>query len=512
MIRNRIRAVSVLVVLVMLGSLLSQCGPSVAPEPTAPTGSTGGAPDIKPPPAVLEVDGQEQISGIGTYCWSDPEEGVAVCADMLGIITPENPLVVPASFTARFYLSPEAEPEELALRVLPVSAEDEIQPSGEGWRAWPGAPGEVYTLPLERAPEIELNLEPGTHVLELFARWEDWGDVSYGFLLEVPETDGTPQLTVSEQPIVAAEVDGPGHFEYTDRLGDETLARIEGLRNRDAERLLMRTNEALAPFGYRLESWFDAEWDTTFYDLYHEAEAEAVMQGLWHFWPVSVNASGTEFVLPAENAPNARPTYLFVSADGVEEWDVSMSNLNPPVYVGDSLAALTITQEYTFTYQVTLDSQVVYSGTAALQGAYHPLRGFSTWDGHWVLELDDHLILDGEDLGEAMGWDAAFGYHVIGGQPFHFFEQDGKVRVSYAGQTLPYVYDEVFHNSCCEAAIHNTEAHEDVLWFHALRDGTWYFVEAGVYDQGHEIGLLLFSQWGAGSSTAGFLDCPRLGQ
>ena len=482
MMRYRIRGISVLAALVMLGGLLCQCGPSVVPEPTEQPGSTATPPEVKPPPAVLEVDGQEQISGTGSYCWSDPEDGVGICADMIGIITPENPMVVPASFTARFHLSPQAEPEELSLRVLPVLAWDEIQPSGDGWRAWPGAPGEVHPLALERAPEIELNLAPGMHVLELFARWEVWGDVSYGFLLEVPETDGTSLLTVSEQPIVAAEVDGPGHFEYTDRLGDETQARIEGQRSRAAERQLAHTNEALAPFGYRLEPRFDAEWDTTFYDLYHEAEAKADLQGLWRFWPVSVNASGTEFVLPVENAPNARPTYLLVSADSVEVWDVSMSNLLPPGYVADSLAALTTTQEYTFTYQVTLDSQVVYSGTAALQGAYHPLHGFSTWDDHWVLEVDDHLIVDGVDLGEAMGWGAAFGYHVIGGQPFHFFEQDGKVRISYAGQTMPFVYDEVFHNMCCEPAIHNVEAHEDVLWFHALRDGTWYFVEAGVYD------------------------------
>ena len=428
------------------------------------------------------VDGQEQIAGIGSYCWSDPEEGVAICADMIGIITPENPLAVPPSFTANFQLSPEEKPGELGLRVIPVSPEDEIQPSSEGWRAWTGAPGEVVRLPLERTPEVELNLGPGMHVLELFVRWEVWGDVSYGFLLEVTETDGMPQLTVSEQPIVAAEVDGPGHFEYTERLGEETRARIEGQRSRAAERLLVHTNEDLAPFGYRLEPRFDAEWDATFYDLYQEGESEAMLQGLWHFWPVSVNASGTEFVLPVENAPNARPTYLVVSAEGVEEWDISMSNLLPPVYVADDLAVLTTTPEYTVTYRVEVGSRGVLSGTAALQGAYHPLRGFTSWDGLWALEVDDHLIVDGEDLGEEMGWDSAFGYHLIGGQPFYFFEEDGQVRISYAGQTLPHVYDEVFHNMCCEAAIHNIEAREDVLWFHALRDGTWYFVEAGVND------------------------------
>jgi hypothetical protein len=225
MIRNRIRGVCVLAILVMLGGLLCQCSPSVVPEPTVQPGSTDTAPEVEPPPAVLAVDGQEQISGIGSYCWSDPEEGVAICADMIGIITPENPLAVTASFTASFYLSPEEDPVELSLRVLPVSAEDEILPPGEDWRAWPGAPGEVYPLPLERAPEIELSLAPGMHVLDLFARWEDWGDVSYGFLVEVSETAGMPFLTVSERAIAVAEVDGPGHFEYE----GETEAKMQGL-------------------------------------------------------------------------------------------------------------------------------------------------------------------------------------------------------------------------------------------------------------------------------------------
>ena len=111
-----------------------------------------------------------------------------------------------------------------------------------------------------------------------------------------------------------------------------------------------------------------------------------------------------------------------------------------------------------------------------------PLRSFTTWDGHWVLEVDDHLIMDGQDLGETLGYDAAFGFSLIHGQPFYFFEQEGKVRISYGGRTLPNVYDQVFHNQCCEAAIHNVETLGDVVLFHALWNGTWYFVEAGVYD------------------------------
>lgn len=188
--RNRLHGVWVLAGLVMLGILLCQCGPIETLEPpTRPASSTAGA-DVRPSPAVLEVDGQKQVSGIGSYCWSDPEKGVALCADMIGIITPESALVVPARFSARFRLDPEEKPVDLSLRMIPVTAEDEILPSGDGWRAWTGAPGEVRTLRLERAPEIELGLAPGTYVLELSARWDEWGDASYGFLLEVGEAAG----------------------------------------------------------------------------------------------------------------------------------------------------------------------------------------------------------------------------------------------------------------------------------------------------------------------------------
>jgi Tol biopolymer transport system component len=307
----------------------------------------------------------------------------------------------------------------------------------------------------------------------------EWAAVQGAWFAPSPQR---PALTVDESPIVAAEVDGPGHFEYTDRLGEQILARIEGLRTHAAEQAPARANAALAPFGYRLEARFDAEWDRIFYDLLREGGAEPVLAGLSHVWPVSVNASGTDFVVVAENAPNVFPLYLQVQIDGVEPWDAELSNWLPPAYVDDALARVTFTGFPTLTYQVDLDNHPVYSGTAVALGAYMPLRSFTTWDGHWALEVDDHLIMDGQDLGQSLGYDAAFGFHLIQGQPFYFFQQDGQVRISFGGQTLPNVYDQVVHNMCCEASIHNVEFLGDVVLFHALWDGTWYFVQAGVYD------------------------------
>jgi hypothetical protein len=479
------------VMFVALSLLLSACGQDGgrihAALPTDRTMSEGEpegeSPYVEPPPASLVIAGQVQVSGIGSYCWSESaaeETGVGICADMAGIPTAEEPLVASSPFTAAFRLAPEEIPDELLLEVIPVTARDELERWPAGSRGWAFKEGERYSLPLEREPTIELSLEAGLYVLNLFGRWQAWGDASYGFLVEVQSPP--PALIVDESPIVAAGVDGPGHFEYTDRLGEQILARTEGLRTRAAEQQLVQTNTALVPFGYRLEARFDAEWDRTFYDLLREGEAEPLLAGLSHVWPVSVNDLGTDFVLAAENAPNTFPLYLMVQANDVEPWDAEQSNWLPPAYVGDALARVTYTGFPTLTYKVELDSLVVYSGTALAQGAYMPLQRFTTWDGHWVLEVDGHLIMDGQDLGQSLDYDAAFGFSLIRGQPFYFFEQDGQVRLSFGGRTLPNVYDQVFHNQCCEAAIHNVEYLNDVILFHALWNGTWYLVEAGVYD------------------------------
>lgn len=44
--------------------------------------------DIMPPPAFLKINGNEQVSGIGSYCREEELKGV--CADMIGIIIKES--------------------------------------------------------------------------------------------------------------------------------------------------------------------------------------------------------------------------------------------------------------------------------------------------------------------------------------------------------------------------------------------------------------------------------------
>jgi len=144
--------------------------------------------EIEPPPAILTVAGQEQLSGIGSYCWNaNAREGglVGLCVDTIGIPTAPEPLAVSTSFTATVQLPIAEKPEQLALQIIPVTDQDQLDVGPAPWRWWPGGGGTQQALPLAQEPGFALSLDPGLYVLSLFARWPERGDVTYGFLVEV---------------------------------------------------------------------------------------------------------------------------------------------------------------------------------------------------------------------------------------------------------------------------------------------------------------------------------------
>ncbi len=69
---------------------------------------------------------------------------------------------------------------------MPVGPESEmsdVQVSGYRW--WQFQAGEYIQLPAKNLPETELDLDPGTYVFNLFVSWNNLGDASYGFLVQV---------------------------------------------------------------------------------------------------------------------------------------------------------------------------------------------------------------------------------------------------------------------------------------------------------------------------------------
>ena len=156
-----------------------------------------------PPPAILMIDGNEQTSGIGSNCWEVENETYSICADTIGIITPEEPLVTLSPFTAHLTLPLQESPEELGFSATRVTDDDELKEAVNNVRAWrfEGNIGDWHNLPLEREPDINLSLEPGLYVLNVFVKWEEKGDVSYGFLVQVndPEAEVTNNVSSGEK-------------------------------------------------------------------------------------------------------------------------------------------------------------------------------------------------------------------------------------------------------------------------------------------------------------------------
>ena len=164
-----------------------------APETPAlsPTSTSAGTPSAEPefdapPPATLTINGAQQLSGIGTYCWSTSEVG-ALCADYFGVPTPADPLPASSSITATLQLAVQTAPTSLSLAVFAVSPEMDLLPDNPDSASWP-FPGEYdlrRELRLESRTQFELALDPGLYVFSIFAAWEHLGDVNYGFLVEV---------------------------------------------------------------------------------------------------------------------------------------------------------------------------------------------------------------------------------------------------------------------------------------------------------------------------------------
>jgi len=163
-----------------------------------------GSASAEPPPAILKIDGNEQISGIGTNCWKVENETFRLCADYAGIITPAEPLLTKSPFTAILRLPLQVPPEELEFSTFRVTDENELNKvKGAAYVAWNFEPKNwsSYNVPLERESDINLSLEPGLYVLNVFVKWKEKGDVSYGFLVQVYEPEAKITNKVSSPEV-----------------------------------------------------------------------------------------------------------------------------------------------------------------------------------------------------------------------------------------------------------------------------------------------------------------------
>lgn len=138
---------------------------------------------IIPPPALLTIDGKEQVSGIGSYCWNEGFR--STCADYAGIPTPEEPLNASPQVTAHLSLPIKTPPQELSMQVIQVTENNSLEFRSEGQLVWRPGEGKDFKLPLVSEQDVNLTLEPGLYVFRVLPTWKEEGSASYGFLVKV---------------------------------------------------------------------------------------------------------------------------------------------------------------------------------------------------------------------------------------------------------------------------------------------------------------------------------------
>jgi hypothetical protein len=153
----------------------------------------------------------------------------------------------------------------------------------------------------------------------------------------------------------------------------------------------------------------------------------------------------------------------------------------PPVVVNGETIALHVDSQHSL-LTVSGGGKPIYAMTAPWPWVDAPVKTFLAWREHWVLEAYKRVIVDGQNLNRALGYDAIFYWRLVQDRPFFFFRDGDTYGASYDGQVLPYRYNHIVHYMCCEPATFNAAGNETMVWFHALRDGMWYYVEMGVYE------------------------------
>jgi len=282
-------------------------------------------------------------------------------------------------------------------------------------------------------------------------------------------------VTIEAYPIVVSRDGSPEHVDFGNYIPDAVKSRREAWRNIPYRGNPISVTQALEPFGYKLKLHsMDLPGNMASYDLYWRETLMLSQAG--DFSPVYVNASGNDFFVIIHG--NAK----ILTIEGLKSWDEGTHTWAGAVFVGDDFVTVESTRMIDY-YRVLRNGQEVFRTAGGCCADNPPLKGLWAWGDHWVLEVQGQVFIDGKSLNDELGYSEIFNWQLLDGKPFFFFRDNtNKVGISYDSQVLPLVYEEVFHYSCCGPGQFNVMGNDWMVWFYALQDEMWYYVEIGRYD------------------------------
>lgn len=233
-------------------------------------------------------------------------------------------------------------------------------------------------------------------------------------------------------------------------------------------------NDLLAIFDARLARPNVSEQNYIFYR--HD---QMELSGIQSYSVPQLNTSLSDFVMTVVGEGGRR---WVIRSEGIEPLP---DGLPAPFFAGDSFVELASTARGV---QVMVDGQPVYDlGVAELGPGTCPVEAFRPQGNQWALEMAGQIIIDGVSLTDTPGYNQAFSYQQLDGQPFYIYQQGESedsqqpFRVSYRGSDLPLAYEEVVRWSCeglSSAAGYpfGVQGSDQGVRFFARDDGFWHLV------------------------------------
>ncbi len=307
----------------------------------------------------------------------------------------------------------------------------------------------------------------------------------------IPTTVSAPNgLVIEMYALNGPPATDPLTFSPSSGTQDQIIVKNQKMRDQDPNLRLDQANQALQPFGYRIETTPPGEITTTNLYTVTKVGAPVIRQSVFGFLPVSVKADGSDFmmVLDASNG-----NYL-VNAKGATLGGLGVgTGAPPPVFLDNQVLAAS--EIYTDTagsgghVSVAVEGRDIFTTSIGLPSPVNALRGVWADGKGWTLEIArasgdtntfemiGEIYQNGISLNRKFGYQASFEYQVFGGKPFFFYQKNDQIGISYDGQEIPLGIDEIPHYGCCSGAELNPREYLTLIDFFARKGQAWYFVE-----------------------------------
>ncbi|NMB67514.1 MAG: hypothetical protein GYA20_01985 [Chloroflexi bacterium] len=275
----------------------------------------------------------------------------------------------------------------------------------------------------------------------------------------------------------------PSKTIFLDFIPPKALPTPSSSRGTYTSTTLESVNQSLAKYDYELQQQEDI---TYLYDLYQNGEL--VLQNIFQLpdiYSFQVD-NGEKLIFFAHTLVDSKLspyTEGNVVSYVVQDHEISVwekAVLNPmysewkPIWVENKPLFLGLGEGVTL-HVWNVQHEPIFS-FATYDVTQVPIKQFRSWENHWILEVSNFVVQDGEIINEKYNFEEVFNWSLINDKPFYFFRKGPRSGFSYDGQFFSTYYQEIIHGFCCGLALNNPRMRDNTLRFFGKRDGVWYYV------------------------------------